>query len=294
MGRRIPPLNQLKAFEAAARLGSFRGAGEELNVTHSAISHQVKALEQYFGTPLFHRTARGVQVTDAARPLFKDIQHALELLADSTANFKGSGLSGELRISVAPSFASRWLLKRLDRFKRRFPSISVSPNIGSNVLDFRRSQIDLAIRHGSGDWRGLITEKLFDEKLWLVGAPQVAAAFRSEGNSIDLSRTWLLTASVRKSEWDMWLSETQLSGAGKVEYVFYSTLALALDGAISGLGITLADYRLVQDEISQGRLERITDYDLETGRGFYLVWPKTTVVDEKAHAFRNWLHDELS
>jgi len=294
MARRIPPLNQLKAFEAAARLGSFRGAGEELNVTHSAVSHQVKALEQYFGTPLFHRKARGVQVTDAARPLCNDVQHALDLLADSTANFKGSGLSGKLRISVAPSFASRWLLKRLGGFRERFPSISMEPYIGSNVLDFRRSRVDLAIRHGSGEWRGLFAEKLFDEKLWLVGSPRVASSFKNRGRTIDLSQAQLLAAHGRKGEWDMWLKETHMGEIGKSDFITYSTQALALDGAISGLGVALADYRLVEDEIHGGRLTQITDHVLETGRGFYLVWPNRPVIDAKARAFRDWLLAELS
>lgn len=108
------------------------------------------------------------------------------------------------------------------------------------------------------------------------------------------TQTRLLTASVRKSEWDMWIREIHAAGDNSGEFILYSTSALAIDGAISSLGVTLADYRLVQDEICQGRLARITDHDLVTGRGFYLVWPKTAVIDAKAHAFRDWLLSELS
>lgn len=294
MARRIPPLNQLRAFEAAARLGSFRGAGEELNVTHSAVSHQVKALEQYFGAPLFHREARGVRVTDAAEPLFNNVQRALDLLADGANEFKGKDISGLLRISVAPSFASRWLLKRLGGFKEKYPAISVEPDIASDVQDFGGRRVDLGIRHGFGNWRGLIAEKLFDEKLWLVGAPHLAAGFNEDGAAANLTRTPLLTASVRKSEWDLWLNKTHGESHEYAEYILYSTLALALDGAISGLGVTLADHRLVHDEIRQGRLMRIGDQDLETGRGFYLVWPKMATLDAKTRAFKDWLLDELS
>lgn len=294
MPRRIPNLNQLKAFEAAARLGSFRDAGDELSVTHSAVSHQIKALEQYFGAPLFHRNARGVQVTEPAQPLFNDIRQALDLLAEATANFKTSDLSGKLTVSIAPSFASRWLLKRLGSFREQYPAIAVEPDIASTMLDFGREQVDLAIRHGSGDWRGLTSEKLFDETLWLVGAPQVAASIEESDGSLDLTQTVLLTASVRIGELNMWLAETSSGESDKGQVISYPTQALALDGAVSGLGVALADYRIVEDEINEGRLEQISDRELQTGRGYYLVWPKGPTIDAKSRVFRDWLLAELA
>jgi len=294
MARQIPNLNQLKAFEAAARLGSFRDTGDELNVTHSAVSHQIKALEAYLGAPLFHRESRGVRVTDAALPLLGDVQRALDILADSTAQFKSSGLSGTLRISVAPSFASRWLLKRLVSFQERFPSILLETEIASVRQDLEHAHIDLAIRHGAGEWNGLASEKLFDESLWLVGAAKAARSVKGRDGAIDLAKTKLLTASGRKDEWDMWFEKNAISRTDKVDFITYPTQALVLDGAVSGLGVALADFRLVEEEIREGRLARLTDGQLQTGRGFHLVWRKRSSVDAKRLAFRNWLLDELS
>ncbi len=294
MARQIPNLNQLRAFEAAARLGSFRDAGDELNVTHSAVSHQIKALEEYLGAPLFQRQSRGVRITDAARPLFDDVREALDLLADTTAQFKNSGLSGTLRVSVAPSFASRWLLKRLDAFEGRFPAIAVDVDIASVRQDFERSQIDLAIRHGAGRWRGLVSEKLFDERLWLVGSTQAISTVQNDSGSINLTNTRLLTADGRGYEWDAWFGEQANSKQdGGQRVISYPTQALALDGAVSGLGVTLADFRLVEDEIQEGRLARITSREIQTGRGFYLVWQKRSSADAKLLAFKEWLFAEL-
>lgn len=295
MARRIPNLNQLKAFEAAARLGSFRDAGDELNVTHSAVSHQIKALEEYLGATLFQRQSRGVRIAEAAQPLFDDVRQALDLLANSTAQFKNSGLSGTLKISVAPSFASRWLLKRLHLFEERFPSILVEADIASTRQDFERAQIDLAIRHGSGNWRGLICERLFEEQLWLVGSARVVAAVLDQSGSIELAKTRLLTANGRGHEWDAWFnSRIRNDNAFAMRFISYPTQALALDGAVSGLGVTLADYRLVEDDIREGRLARLTGREIRTGRGFYLVWQKRSSTDDKLLAFKEWLYGELA
>lgn len=295
MARRIPNLNQLKAFEAAARLGSFRDAGDELNVTHSAVSHQIKALEEYLGATLFQRQSRGVRLTDAAQPLFNDVRQALDLLANTTSQFRSSGLSGTLKISVAPSFASRWLLKRLGSFEERFPAILLDVDIASIRQDFERSQIDLAVRHGTGNWRGLICEKLFDEQLWLVGSTQAVTAVQDPSGSVDLASTRLLTATGRGYEWDAWFDRRDtLNDSGAMRFISYPTQALALDGAVSGLGVTLADYRLVEDEICEGRLARITSREIQTGRGFYLVWQKRASTDAKLLAFKEWLFADLA
>ena len=295
MARQIPNLNQLRAFEAAARLGSFRDAGDELNVTHSAVSHQIKALEEYLGVTLFQRQSRGVRITDAAQPFFDDVRQALDMLANSTAQFRNSGLSGTLKISVAPSFASRWLLKRIHSFEERFPSITVDVDIASNRQDFERSQIDLAIRHGAGNWRGLISELLVQERLWLVGSAQVVTTIQDPGGRIELSKTRLLKATGRGYEWDAWFDgQGSNTAVSSMRSISYPTQALALDGAVSGLGVTLADFRLVADEIREGRLVRITSRAIETGRGFHFVWRKRSSTDAKLLAFKEWVFTEIS
>ncbi|MDD9907140.1 MAG: LysR substrate-binding domain-containing protein [Rhodospirillaceae bacterium] len=216
------------------------------------------------------------------------------MLESATANFQASELGGTLTVSIAPSFASRWLLKRLGKFRALYPTIAIEPEIASNLLDFGRSHIDVAIRHGSGAWPGLNAEKLFDETLWMVGSPQVANTILAQDGTIDFAKAVLLTASVRTGELKIWLDESGSGGPEGREVIHYPTQALALDGAVSGLGVALADYRIVEDEVKEGRLVQVTDQTVQTGRGYYLVWPKGQALDAKSHAFMTWLAEEIS
>jgi LysR family glycine cleavage system transcriptional activator len=294
MARRLPPLNQLRAFEAAARHLSFGKAGDELHVTHAAISHQIKALEQNLGQALFHRKTRSVELTNAARALYEDTRTALDLLGDAVGRFDQDKSQAPLRASVAPSFASHWLLKRLSVFHQDNPDIRIEVDITSNVQDLADSGFDFAIRHGDGTWRGLEVHKLFDEQLCAVAAPLFAEAQEPNFMNVLTSNTSLLTAAVRSGEWADWLGALGVTGDVSSRLIVFPTQALALDGAITGLGVALADRRLAKDDIDAGLLVRASGYTHKSGRGFYFVHPKKPVDDKRQNRFFTWLQAELA
>jgi len=293
MARRLPPLNQLRAFEAAARHLSFGKAGDELHVTHAAISHQIKALEQNLGQVLFRRMTRAVELTDAAKALYDDTRRALDILDEAVSRFEPDKDDVPLRASVAPSFASHWLLKRLSTFHRNNPDIRIEVDITSNVQDLADSGFDFAIRHGDGTWRGLEVRKLFDEELCAVAAPSLAETQKLDFEDVLTGNTSLLTASVRSDEWPDWLCAQGVKGGVSSRLIIFPTQALALDGAITGLGVALTDRRLAKDDMDAGRLVKVSDYIHRSGRGFYFVHPRKPVDDKRQNRFLTWLQAEL-
>jgi len=293
MARSLPPLNQLRAFEAAARHLSFGKAGDELHVTHAAISHQIKALEQNLGQALFRRKTRAVELTDAAKALYDDTRKALDLMDEAVSRFEQDKDHAALKASFAPSFASHWLLKRLPTFHELHPDIRVEVDITANVQDVADSGFDFAIRHGDGSWRGLEVYKLFDEELCAVAAPSFAEAQKPHFTKILTGNTKLLTASVRSDEWSDWLGAQGVKGDVSSHLIVFPTQALALDGAITGLGVALTDRRLAKDDIDAGRLVQVSDYVHQSGRGFYFVHPRKSVEDKRQKKFLTWLQAEL-
>lgn len=294
MARRLPPLNQLRAFEAAARHLSFGKAGDELHVTHAAISHQIKALEQNLGQVLFRRMTRAVELTDAAKTLYEDTRRALDILDEAVSRFEQDKDEAPLRASVAPSFASHWLLKRLSKFHQNNPDIRIEVDITSNVQDLADSGFDFAIRHGDGAWRGLEIRKLFDEELCAVASPSFAEAQNADFMNALTSDVSLLTASVRSDEWADWLGAQGVKGDVSSRLIVFPTQALALDGAITGLGVALTDRRLAKDDVEAGRLVQVSDYIHKSGRGFYFVHPRKRVDDKRQNRFLKWLQAELA
>ncbi|PKP77779.1 MAG: LysR family transcriptional regulator, partial [Alphaproteobacteria bacterium HGW-Alphaproteobacteria-3] len=159
--RRLPSLKALRAFEAAARHGSFSQAAAELSVTHAAISHQVRALEEALGAPLFHRTGRHVELTERGQKLVPVLTAAFEQMADAWTQ-AGAKDNATLTVSVEPSFAARWLVLRLGKFNRANPEIELRLLPSSDIVDFAREDVDIGIRYGLGEWPDVVSEKLFE------------------------------------------------------------------------------------------------------------------------------------
>lgn len=289
MTRKLPQLNQLRAFEAAARHLSFRKAGDELNVTHAAISHQIKALEEYFGLRLFRRSSRKIELNDFALPLYHKTREALDLMADGVALVNAPSDGGALRLSVAPSFASHWLLKRLPSFHRDHPDISVDIDMSVDILDFDAGKVDVALRTGFGDWGDVTALRLFDEHIFAVGAPSVCKNLAD----FNFANARLLTATARKGEWENWLSAVDRPDEMSDEVIVFATQALALDGAISGLGVALADRRLIADHLVEGRLNLLSPLGHKSGRGIYLVHPENPRTAPAIEAFAAWIAAEI-
>src|ERR1051325_6808083 len=163
--RRLPPLNALKAFEAAARSENFTRAAEELNVTQGAVSHQVKALEDTLGVKLFYRERQRLIITDAGRDYLSVVRDALDRIALGTERLLQRQNSGVLTVSTSPDFAAKWLVNRLGRFSEKHPNIDLRVSASTQYVDFAREDVDVAVRHGEGDWPGLDAVRLSPEQL---------------------------------------------------------------------------------------------------------------------------------
>ena len=189
MSRRLPPLNALRAFEAAARHLSFTRAASELNVTQAAISHQIKTLEEHLGLPLFRRLNRALMLTDEGQSLFPAVRDALDGLAEAIARLRAGETGGTLTVSTLPSFAVKWLVPRMSHFQDRHPDIDLRISAKEYLVDFTRDGIDVAIRFGRGDWPGVRAEWMADEELTPVCSPSLLPGLRSPG---DLAHVTLL------------------------------------------------------------------------------------------------------
>ena len=192
MARRLPPLNGLKAFEAAARSESFTRAAEELNVTQGAVSHQVKALEDTLGLKLFHRERQRLILTEAGRDYLTVIRDALDRIAVGTERLLQRQESGVLTVSTSPDFAAKWLVNRLSRFAEKYPDMDLRVSATTHYVDFARDDVDIAIRHGDGNWPGLDVQRLYSERLFPVCSPKLVAGRNRITKAADLLKFPLL------------------------------------------------------------------------------------------------------
>jgi len=290
MRKHLPSLNQLKAFEATARHLSFSEAAQELHVTHAAVSHQVKALENFLQSRLFVRMTRSIKLTGQGEALFLETRKALDIIEAAATGFFENRLCGVLKISVAPSFANRWLLPRLVLFRAMYPTLNVEVLPAIELSKLSESDVDLTIRHGSGSWPGLTSVGLFDEILVPVASPDFLASMAKK----NFWQEALLGASPRSDEWSDWLGSYTGKPAPVLSIMLYPTQALALDAAVGGGGIALADRRLVENDIKGGRLVVIQDTAIPSKNGYFLCYPSGPLTEAKIVAFRDWITAQLS
>lgn len=297
MPRRVPPLTHVRAFEAAARHESFKAAAAELHVTDAAVSQHVKQLEGWLGVTLFRRTRRGVRLTAAGSSYFPDLTAAITLIAEATERLNASQPAGLLNVSVAPSLGTRWLLPRLERFHAARPDIRVCASVAPELSDFTAEDVDVAIRHGDGQWPGVQSCHLKDEHLVPVCAPSLLGGRRRLAVA-ELLALPALMARTRAREWRVWLESAAREGiAGPAEPASmgtYATLALALDAAIAGAGVTLADRELVAADLAAGRLCIPVAHACIGPHAYYIVHPEPAAADPRVAAFRDWLIAEVA
>jgi len=240
MADRLPPMQALRAFEAAARAKSLTRAAESLNLTHSAISHQIKALEADFGVRLIERAGRGIRLTDEGERFAGRVRAVLSDLADAVREVTERTNSRQLRVSVIPSFAARWLLPRIGRFFAAHPEIDVDISANNLNVDFRREDIDVAIRHGLGDWPGLVSEYLLDDAYFPVCSPRLANG-RLPRRPADLSGYTLLRS--EGEAWRPWFEAAGLDWPEPSRGPTFSDSSHTMQAAIEGQGIALARSR---------------------------------------------------
>ncbi|WP_100639133.1 transcriptional regulator GcvA [Marinobacter salexigens] len=291
--RQLPPLNALRTFEASARNGSFAAAGKELFVTASAVSHQIKTLEDYLGVQLFSRSGRTVELTPAGQQYLVSVKHALNEIEVATHRLTASKETNVVQISVAPNFLTRWLMPRMSRFREMFPDIELQINASVGLLDFNQSSTDMAVYYGGGEWDDI--EVFFLQKVLLV--PVCSPKLLESGHPLqvpgDLRHHTLIYVSTRMWEWESWF---QVAGSEYItpkDSLQLSSSQLTTAAAQESLGVALADLTLTSREISSGNLVVPFDIPLDTRKAFYLVHQKNRPLTVAMKAFKEWLITEI-
>jgi LysR family transcriptional regulator, glycine cleavage system transcriptional activator len=285
----LPSLNGLRAFEAAARHMSFTRAAAELNVTQTAISHQIRRLEEQLGTKLFVRRNRALSLTREAREYLPSIRSAFEDLRQATARLRRPEREGVLTVSTTASLATKWLVSRVAAFQDAHPGIAVRISTSAHLVDFQREEVDVAVRYGRGHWPGLRAEWLMAERLFPVCSPALLAA-KPLREPTDLADHTLLHTSVSREDWQLWLTAAglPLSIAARRGLTFDQGF-MAVQAAVEGLGVALGRTRLVEADLAAGRLVAPFDIALPQDAGYYVVSPVATADSAKVALFRRWL-----
>jgi LysR family glycine cleavage system transcriptional activator len=296
---RLPPLNALRAFEAAARRASFSDAAAELHVTPAAISHQIRALEADLGVPLFHRRNRAVELTQSGRLLLPGLSEAFGRIHDAVGQLRIHNDIGALTVSAAPSLTAKWLVLRLHRFRERHPEIDVRISATMELADFGRGDADLAIRYGSGRYPGLHVERLLEDQVFPLCSPALLDGTPPLRRPADLRAHALIhddTAEGRPlaPNWAMWLRAAGVDGVDASRGLRFSGAHLALDAAASGRGVALANHVLAAADIAAGRLVRPFGLGLSDGFAYFLVCPPGALDRPKIRAFCRWLREEAA
>jgi LysR family glycine cleavage system transcriptional activator len=286
----LPSLNGLRAFEAAARHLSFTRAATELNVTQTAISHQIRRLEEQLGTRLFVRRNRALLLTREAQDYLPSVRSAFEDLRRATARLQRPDRDEVLTVSTTASLAAKWLVTRVAAFQDAHPGIEVRITTSAHLVDFRREEVDMAVRYGRGIWPGLRAQWLMAEDIFPVCSPALLTAARPLRRPEDLAHHTLLHATVSREDWQLWLTAAGMpvSIAARRGLSFDQSF-MAIQAAMDGLGVALGRTRYVEADIAAGRLVVPFDVVLPADAGFYVVAPEETADVPKVARFRDWL-----
>lgn len=291
MTDRLPPMQALRAFEAAARTGSLTRAAEALHLTHGAISHQIKALEADLGVRLVERAGRGVRLTGEGERLAGRVRGALAELSDALREASDRANPRQLRVSVMPSFAARWLLPRIGRFIAAHPEIDLDVRASFALVDFRRDDAEVAVRYGSGNYPGLGVEHLMHDIYFPVCSPSLAGG-RLPKRPADLAEYLLLRSG--DENWQPWFAAAGLDWPEPTRGPMFDDDSHLMQAAIEGQGIALARTSLIGKDLANGVLVRLFDVTLPSPNHYYLVYPPRLAGSPKLAMFRSWLKSEIA
>jgi LysR family glycine cleavage system transcriptional activator len=295
MSARLPSLNGLRAFEAAARHLSFTSAAAELNVTQTAISHQIKRLEEELGLRLFIRQNRALALTPQGRDYLPGIRAAFNDLRLATDRLKRTNNGHVLTISTLASMASKWLLPRISAFQGAHPDIDVRITTSTSMVDFKSGDVDAAIRYGRGQWPGLRADWLTADDLFPVCSPTLLTGSKPLQKPEDLARFTLLHSSGGyDDDWRLWQTAAGLpTDISKQPGLSFDMIFMTLQAAIDGLGVAVGRTTYVEGDLASGRLVVPFDISLPADAGFYLVSPEASADTPKLKAFRDWLISQI-
>lgn len=286
MRRRLPPLNPLRTFEVAAKCRSFTEAGEELNVTQAAVSRQIAVLEGYFGTSLFDRDARSIQLTDVGRRLQEDISNAFSDLEAATERvFNEEKL---VRIRTYPTLAAKWLMPIVGEFMMRFPQVDIRVETGVRPGDFRKNDTDIAIQFGDGDWPEVRSHRLLDDALTPVCSPGFAAE-AGLGQPGDLEHATLLISKFRSRDWTDWFGFVGHPAMELHKSLTFESSLLTYQAAADGLGIAMGQKSLLRHDIDKQVLVAPFASILTRDLHYWVLWPARRRLSRGGRNFLDWL-----
>lgn len=291
--RHLPPSATLRAFEVAARHATFTAAAEELHVTQSAVSHQLRQLEEMWGVQLFQRgksltlTAAGAALVPVVREFFMNLEATLADLREQNGRVR-------LRVSTTYSFALKWLLPRLPGLAQRHPEILVTLETTDAMISFKPTEADVAIRLGTGNYSGLHTEFLFREQIFPVASPHLLEQLGVPRDPADLLRYPLLTRAGADMvpKWDLWFQQAGVTVSTLREGVRLADTNMTVEAALLGQGVALARSGHVESELADGSLIRLFDVPLPSPLAYYFVCPKGTQAQRHVLSFREWIMAE--
>jgi len=295
MAFRLPPLNSLRVFEAAARHKSFRQAAEELNITASAVSHAMQTLEDWLGVDLFYRETRGLRLTPAGEAYLPLISDALAMLAKATEQLPGRKGTGKLVVSSAPTFANRFLLPRLGDFTARHPDVQVTLDTSPKILDLPLEGVDVGIRMALEASRAAHWTELTKEFLLPVCGPTLKAKLDACPPEEIFERFPLIHVTAIASDWTEWF---ELSGIAAPESLDdglrVDTMQMAFDAAAQGFGLAIGRRPLIDEDLSAGRLVPVAERVLPSGRSYWFVTADTNFEKPEVKVFRKWLLSQFA
>ena len=294
---RLPPLNALKAFEAASRLMSFQKAADELHVTPSALSYQIKNLEDKLGVTLFERNIRQVSLTPEGELIKPGIAGAFEQMQAAINLLQADTPDHVVVVSCAPAHAVKWLAPRLSSFGDAHPDLELRISASTKLADFSKDGVDVAIRFGSGHYPGLHVEPIFEEYLTPMIAPDLLAKGMPLNSPDDLQHYQLLHEDplmpTKQYGWQDWLKEAGASSVDASKGIQFSHADFCLEAAVKGVGVALGRVELAAEDIREGRLVTPFDLKIRTGLITSFVCPPSHLSKEKTIKFRDWLFAEL-
>ncbi|MBN8431292.1 transcriptional regulator GcvA [Microbulbifer salipaludis] len=293
MAKKIPPLNALRSFEAAARHCSFRDAADELCVSHSAISHQVKLLERYLDLELFVRKARSVSLTKSGRQYYPVLREAFEKISEGTESLLAPKRPKVLTLQLYSTFAIRWMIPRLSDFQRTHPDVSVRLTMSQSDVDFDHEEVDACIRVGRSGGNNLDHLHLFSNQLFPVCSPRILAQHQLEKPE-DLTQAPILQVYPSEADWSTWLEGNGVQGVQPAAGLQFDSYDHALSAALQGVGVALAMQPFVSRELSAGLLvEPFPAHRVDNPNHWYFVTRKDKAQQPKIQKFRDWLQSAI-
>lgn len=299
MSRQIPPLNPLRAFEVAARHLSFTRAADELFVTPSAVSHQIKTLEESLGIALFVRDTKSLLLTAAGKAYLPGVQEAFKQLVYATHQLHQSQGVPSLKMNLPPTFAAKWLIPRMRRFMQAHPEIDLKISTSKHMVDFTREDFDMAVRYGRGIYPGLYSELCLPVEIFPVCSPALMEGPHPLRTPDDLRHHTLLHdestyADVSNPNWAMWCAHAGATQVDASRGPSFWPSHLVISAAADGLGVALAKKHWVAKDLADGVLVRPFDIPLPVEFSYFIVFPRERIRDARIVAFVEWVREELA